>query len=268
MTLLPKHPNQATLAESGEFYSKMIAGLFKKFLATSHDSKPVGTGPVLATHFTRTPQKPAPLSGKEQDELDHLLGNALADDVLGCVTALDGFLTLLAVGPHIAPEEWLGFLFPEALPLDDEQTRRMLTLIERRHHHIVFDLARTKPHFEPLFVGFTQAKTAKPLGRRVFHNGLWCAGFMAGTDLRPHKWGKLLDTNNESSPLYTPWMLGTPEGEEKRWNETIQYYRDSGYDANEARLMTLRWYGLPGPRRALNSELKKLVLNLLAHRGK
>ena len=244
----------------------MIATLLKKLLVRKPRSELTGTDSLLVAHFKHMPGNPIPLSAQELDELDRLLRSALPQQArLGNITALDGFLTCLTIGPHITPEEWLGTLFPEVSPLEQELTERLMNLIERRHQHLAADLTRTKPRFQPLFVGFTTAKTARPLGRHAGAIQTWCAGFMAGTDLRPRAWKKLLNINDAYSPLYMLWLLGTLEGHQKQWHDAVQCYRDEGYDAEQAEQMTLRWYGLPGMRRREVSDLKKSILQLQAH---
>lgn len=223
-------------------------------------------GAALASRFTLSSSKPLPLDPKEQDELDALLHAAMPGDGLDGVTALDGFLTCLVVGPDIAPEEWLDFLFHGQPPFeDDARTARLLALIERRYRHIAFDFARPKPRYQPLFAGFSAAKTAPPLGRKVGSVYVWCIGFMAGTDLRSRAWDRLLDTRDSYSPLYMPWLLGTPEGSEKRRDDALEWYLDEGFNEEEAEQMVLRWYGLPGTKRNTVSSLKKAMMALYVH---
>ncbi len=220
--------------------------------------------------FTCQPKELVPLTAEEQDELDVLLQKAkLPTDAISDITTLDGFLTCLVIGPkRVMPDEWLCKLFDGQRPaLTDIGTTRLLTLIERHHHSITLDFVRTKPNFRPLFIGFTRAKKAKPVGKQLRPIECWCDGFMVATDLRWGNWCKLLDTDDSFSLLYSPWILGTADGEEQKMQQALDYYLDEGYGyaPEEAKLMVLRWLTLPGTHLRNVSSLKKSILHIHAY---
>ena len=221
--------------------------------------------------FTCQPEELHPLTPSEQDELDTLLKASKASDVLANaisdITSLDGFLTCMVIGPQPTNQgEWLYYLFDGQLPkLTDIDTTRLLALIQRHHHSLTLDFAKTKPHYRPLFTNFTRAKNAKPVGKKLRDELYWCNGFMQATQLRWTQWHKLLDPHESYSLLYGPWLLGTAEGHDWQMKEVRNCYRDEGYDAEEVHHMALRWFTLPSTHVRTLADLKKSILHIHAY---
>lgn len=250
------------------FHMKFLKRFFHMFSGWHQPAEPEQFSADSNIRFTCPPEELLPLTPCEQDELDILLQTShLPIDAIGDLTALDGFLTCLVIGPKpIQPSEWLYNLFDGQCPkLTESNTTRLLALIQRQHHSIALGFARPKVYYRPLFAGFTRAKKAKPVGGKLHSAQWWCSGFMRATGLRWREWGKLLDPGNTYSLLYMPWILGTTEGHEQQMQRALDYYLNEGYAPDDAQHMVARWLVLPGTHLRMVSDLKKCIMHIHAY---
>jgi uncharacterized protein len=122
------------------------------------------------------------------------------------VTTLEGYLTALAIGPQsVMPSQWLPWVWDmddgEAEPefVDDEQARRILSLIMRLYNGVIGSFMTDPDAFEPMFWRGKQRGATE-----------WCEGFLLGLQFNDEAWA-LLSIGQPA--WFTPFMrLGTAEG--------------------------------------------------------
>ena len=155
-----------------------------------------------------------PLSDQEVDELDAFLESAATPDECMDITALDGFLTAVAIGPGFPlPSSWMPVIWGErAEPSFDsaEQAGRIVSLIMRRINMICGGLQEGLPAFEPILLeGEVEG------GETIVLAHDWCAGFMAGVEFSFDDWRSLVDDQDNSAFLVPFVKLGTEEGRDE-----------------------------------------------------
>ena len=96
----------------------------------------------------------APLSDQEIDELEAFLESDATPREYMDITALDGFLTALAIGPGLPlPSRWIPVIWGgkgDPVVESAEQAHRIVSLIMRRMNMIGAMLGREPPAFEPI----------------------------------------------------------------------------------------------------------------------
>jgi uncharacterized protein len=142
----------------------------------------------------------APLSDQEIDELDIFIESEARPHKCMRLTALDGFLTALAIGPGLPmPSRWMPVIWggqSDQVVESTEERHRIVGLIMRRMNMIGAMIGKTPPAFEPiLYEGELEGGGTIV----VAHN--WCAGFLAGVEVAYDDWQPLLSKQNDSAFL-------------------------------------------------------------------
>ena len=155
-----------------------------------------------------------PLSDQEVDELDALLESAATPDECMDITALDGFLTAVAIGPGFPlPSTWMPVIWGgRSEPVFDsaEQAQRFVSLIMRRMNMICAGLTEDPPAFEPIFLeGEVEG------GGTIVLAHDWCAGFMGAVELNFDDWQPLMDDQCNNAFLIPFVKLGIDEGRDE-----------------------------------------------------
>jgi uncharacterized protein len=152
-----------------------------------------------------------PLSDEELQELEAFLdSDALGDDAMS-LSALDGYLTALAVAPsNLPPHLWLPAIWG-ARPAwkSRQQEERMQGLVFRHANDLPFYLRDEPDSFEPLLYEREEAGKAVPVIDE------WCAGFVEGMALDEDGWRPLLESEEGEDLLYPILLFGTEAG----WDE-------------------------------------------------
>jgi len=139
--------------------------------------------------------KAAPMS---LQELDEFLTSDGAPDRSMALSALDGFLTAVAIGPEqIKPSEWLPRIWGDETPefLSEEEANRVIGTILGRYNQIITQLRDDPDRYQPLI---RQNEHGQVIARD------WVAGFMDGVALRFHGWQALLKSKeyrNDFAPI-------------------------------------------------------------------
>ncbi len=98
----------------------------------------------------------APLSDQEVDELDAFLESDATPDECMDITALDGFLTAVAIAPGLPPPStWMPVIWGgkgEPVFHSAEGAQRIVSLIMRRMNMIGARLGQAPPAFEPILL--------------------------------------------------------------------------------------------------------------------
>ena len=156
----------------------------------------------------------APLSDQEIDELEAFLESDATPRECMDITALDGFLTALAIGPGLPlPSRWMPVIWGgkgDPVAESAEQAHRIVSLIMRRMSMIGAMLGREPPAFEPiLYEGEVEG------GGTIVVACDWCAGFLAGVELAFDDWQPLLGDQFDSAFFVPLVKLGTDEGRDE-----------------------------------------------------
>lgn len=152
-----------------------------------------------------------PLSEAELDELDaFLMSKATGEDAMDLST-LDGFLTALAIGPHVVPpDEWLPLVWGRPVRWSDKNiAKRMADLVTRHADHLLVHLREEPELFEPMVLEREVAGETIPIIDE------WCTGFMKAVELDAASWQFFRETE-EGAELLRPFHL---YGTEAGWEE-------------------------------------------------
>lgn len=135
---------------------------------------------------------------------DFLRSDAMIDTAMDFST-LDGFLTAIAMGPHIVPpSEWIPWVWdmvdahaPPAFT-DGQQAQHIMSLIMRHYNSIADAFHHAPESFEPAF--WQEDQYGAPA---------WCEGFLLGLRFAGKEWTLLL----KAQPGWlAPFLqLGVPE---------------------------------------------------------
>lgn len=151
------------------------------------------------------------LSDQEIDELDSFLESDVTPGECMDITALDGFLTAVTIGPGLPlPSVWMPLIWggkDQPLFESAEQAHRIVSLIMRRMNMISDMLGQEPPAFEPVLY-----ETELEGGGTVVMAHDWCAGFMAAVDHAVDDWQPLFDDESNRAFLVPFLKLGTDEG--------------------------------------------------------
>lgn len=143
-----------------------------------------------------------PLTDQELDELDELLFRIGGSDAMN-VEELDGFQCALITCPEMVRiaeymPKILGVIPEDAALLPTEKTlNRLLELMMQNWNCIVAELQSEGFH-TPLLI-----RDEKGMAKGTD----WANGFLTGTDLRRHAWGKLFEDENEFAPMIPIFAL-------------------------------------------------------------
>jgi uncharacterized protein len=129
------------------------------------------------------------LSESELEELDEFLAGETIQETSMDVSTLDGFLTAIAIGPHVVRlSEWLPLVWDmdggETEPefSSDAEASHILSLI-MRHYNSIVEIFNTEPTaFEPIFWRSDLWGAAE-----------WCEGFITGFQFADEDWDRLAD---------------------------------------------------------------------------
>ena len=156
----------------------------------------------------------APLSDQEIDELEAFLESDATPREYMDITALDGFLTALAIGPGLPlPSRWMPVIWGgkgDPVAESAEQAHRIVSLIMRRMNMIGAMLGREPPAFEPILY-----ESEVEGGGTIVVAHDWCAGFLAGVELAFDDWQPLLGDQSDSAFLVPLVKLGTDDGRDE-----------------------------------------------------
>jgi uncharacterized protein len=113
-----------------------------------------------------------PLSEAELNELDDFLADAANEDTSMDVSTLEGFLTAIAIGPHmVPPSEWLPWVWDmeegEATAdfENEAQANQIMSLILRLYNYVNHSFNTDPASFEPIF--WRGVSGARPNGAKV-----------------------------------------------------------------------------------------------------
>ena len=129
------------------------------------------------------------------------------------ISALDGFLTCLAIGPEtVMPSKWLPEIWGESsndeMVWDSmEETEHIIGLIMSFFNSIVQVFTKNPNSFEPLFY------TKKVGEQKIIIIDEWCYGFMQGVGLTFDSWKPIIDSDEERDLLSPLFLHGTEEGQ-------------------------------------------------------
>jgi len=131
-----------------------------------------------------------PLSDEELAELDEFLNSDAVPECDMGVSMLHGFLTALAVGPVLVPEdEWAAAVWGEEGPIYNsvEEAKRIRGLVLRLLDSTKRTLAEAPREFESVFI---EVETID--GKTRLSAEDWCIGFTRGMAIRSPEWEPLL----------------------------------------------------------------------------
>lgn len=136
------------------------------------------------------------LSVAELDELDSFLGGDAIASTSMDVSALEGFLTAIAIGPRlVSPSEWLPLVWDmeqgTAAPhfATNEQASRIIALLMRAYNGVLDAFAADPASFGPLFLRDARYGPEQ-----------WCEGFLVGVKLDLPAWRGVIEG-------HTSWFL-------------------------------------------------------------
>jgi len=146
------------------------------------------------------------LSEAEIEELDNFFDDEALQETSMDVATLEGYLTAIAIGPQsVKPSQWLPWVWDmddgEAEPefVDDDQAKRILSLIMRLYNGVIRSFMTNPDAFEPMFWRGKQRGATE-----------WCEGFLLGFQFNDEAWALL---SIAQPKWFTPFMrLGTSEG--------------------------------------------------------
>lgn len=142
-----------------------------------------------------------PLSDEELDELDKMLASPDWPESTLDLSALDGFLTALAIGPTtVVPSQWLPWIWDEDEShafATQAEAMRFFQLVYRHMNGIVGCFMNEPEKFEPMFCGEEGNWVVEP----------WCEGFSSVVDRLPKDWAPLLESD-EMARAWGPIVAG------------------------------------------------------------
>ncbi len=116
------------------------------------------------------------LTDEELDALDDFLASPALEDTATDVSAMEGFLTALAIGPRaIMPAEWNPWIWDmhagQATPEFErvDEANRLLSLVMRHYNAVVRQFMADPSGFEPIYWFGPQWGATE-----------WCEGFLLG----------------------------------------------------------------------------------------
>jgi uncharacterized protein len=148
-----------------------------------------------------------PLSDDEYAALNVLLAAPELGGRAMDLSALEGFLTALAIGPNdMTPEQWLPWVLdmeqgaPDLAAIGLDAAKRIAALATRHYAHMEHWMREDPGSFEPIY----------DCGPEWGGAPQWCEGFLLGTELDSLDWSPLFT----SAPAwFAPFMrLGTEDG--------------------------------------------------------
>jgi uncharacterized protein len=142
-----------------------------------------------------------PLSGPiDLDALDdYLMSDHAPDDCMG-LSDLDGFLTVIVVGPElILPSKWMPMIWGGDEPLfeTEEEMRTVLGTIMGRYNEIAECFSANPTEFEPIFLEGPESEVIA---------SDWAGGFLDAVALRPEAWEPLF-RHAQGAILMMPLLL-------------------------------------------------------------
>lgn len=153
----------------------------------------------------------ATLSPDEIDELsEFMLSDAMPAEGMD-ISALDGFLTAMVIGPAPLPaDEWLPLICGGEEPRFDseEQILWLTEQILRLANTIVERLAADPPAFEPILYA------EEVEGETHWIADSWCNAFMQVIESGTAEWLPFFENPSNAELLAPMITLGTPEGDE------------------------------------------------------
>jgi uncharacterized protein len=170
-----------------------------------------------------------PLSDEELEELENFLDSEdLGEDAMS-LSALDGFLTALAIAPNnLPPHIWLPAIWGESAAWESrQQEERMQSLVFRHANDLLYFLRDEPESFEPLLYEREEG------GKTIPVIDEWCAGFVAGMALDEESWQPLLESDEGEDMLYPILLFGTEAG----WDELEQHPELSAREAEFAAML-------------------------------
>jgi uncharacterized protein len=149
----------------------------------------------------------ASLSEGEIGQLDEFLMSDATPEECMDISALDGFLTSLVIGPGLIPPSlWLKAIWGgESEPMFESsaQAQRVIRLIMRRFNAIS-SMFNEPPEFAPILYEHEVEGTLLA--------DAWCWGFLAGIRLAPEGWQPLLEDEDTRRMLLPIIVLGNQDG--------------------------------------------------------
>ena len=150
-----------------------------------------------------------PLSESEMTELDEFLMSGVTPEGCMDISALDGFLTSLVIGPELVPPSvWLKAIWGgESEPAFESsaQAQRVISLIMRRSNAIS-SMFNEPPEFAPILY------EREVEGSRYWSADDWCWGFLEAIRLSPETWQPLVEDEDNRSMLLPIVALGSEDG--------------------------------------------------------
>jgi uncharacterized protein len=150
-----------------------------------------------ASDMTDSPNPVGPIDLHALDE--YLMSDRVPDDSMG-LSALDGFLTGIVIGPElIRPSEWLPVIWGGETPeLENKsETQTILGTIMGRYNEIVARINNDADEFDLVF-------EEGPEGEVIASE--WADGLLAAVALRPKAWKALMDSH-DGWKLMVPFLL-------------------------------------------------------------
>ena len=131
-----------------------------------------------------------PLAESEIAELDEFLKSDATPEECMDISAVDGFLTSLVIGPAVVPPSiWLKAIWGGASEPwfeSSAQAQHVITLIMRRFNAIS-GMFNEPPQFAPILY------EREVEGTRSWSADDWCWGLLAGLRLTPEAWQPLVE---------------------------------------------------------------------------
>jgi uncharacterized protein len=150
-----------------------------------------------------------PLSESEITELDEFLKSDATPGECMDISAVDGFLTSLVIGPEVVPPSiWLKAIWGgQGEPAFESSAlaQRVISLIMRRFNAIS-RIFNQPPEFAPILYEHEVEGT--------FLADAWCWGFLAAIRLAPEMWQPLVEDEDNRLMLLPLIALGSEQGGE------------------------------------------------------
>jgi uncharacterized protein len=130
---------------------------------------------------------------------DYLMSDHAPDDCMG-LSDLDGFLTVIVVGPElILPSKWMPMIWGGDEPLfeTEEEMRMVLGTIMGRYNEIAECFSANPTEFEPIFLEGPESEVIA---------SDWAGGFLDAVALRPEAWEPLF-RHAQGAILMMPLLL-------------------------------------------------------------
>ncbi|MBX6393000.1 MAG: UPF0149 family protein [Burkholderiales bacterium] len=142
-----------------------------------------------------------PLTEDEMDELAALLEELPSDDAMS-LEMVDGYFAAIIAGPEHPPaSEYLPRVYgfepgDETPPFEDaEKSARIAELLQRHWRTMAAQLFRLLEKDEVYVPIMAEDEEGNALGNE------WAAGFLIGTELRPHAWQELYEDDSRDGLL-------------------------------------------------------------------